>query len=37
VRLPKSHLAALASEVEAQSVSINQLHVAKLALHLQVR
>jgi hypothetical protein len=37
VRLPKSLHAALASEAEAEGVSLNQLVVAKLALHLQVR
>src|SRR5215472_19256075 len=36
VRLPKSLHAALASEAEAEGVSLNQLVVAKLALHLQV-
>jgi hypothetical protein len=34
VRLPKSLHAALASEAEAEGVSLNQLVVAKLALHL---
>jgi hypothetical protein len=37
VRLPKSLHAALASEAEAEGVSLNQLVLAKLALHLQVR
>jgi hypothetical protein len=37
VRLPKSLHAALASEAEAEGVSLNQLVVAKLALHLQMR
>ena len=37
VRLPKSLHAALASEAEAEGVSLNQLVVAKLALHLQGR
>jgi hypothetical protein len=37
VRLPKSLHAALASEAEAEGVSLNQLVVAKLALHLQLR
>jgi hypothetical protein len=37
VRVPKSLHAALASEAEAEGVSLNQLVVAKLALHLQVR
>jgi hypothetical protein len=37
VRLPKSLHAALASEAEAEGVSLNQLVVAKLALHLQAR
>jgi len=37
VRIPKSLLAALASEAEAEGVSLNQLVLAKLALHLQVR
>lgn len=37
VRLPKSLHAALASEAEAEGVSLNQLVVAKLAMHLQVR
>jgi predicted HicB family RNase H-like nuclease len=37
VRIPKSLHAALASEAEAEGVSLNQLVVAKLALHLQVR
>jgi hypothetical protein len=35
VRVPKSLHAALASEAEAEGVSLNQLIVAKLALHLQ--
>ncbi|HKI35316.1 MAG TPA: toxin-antitoxin system HicB family antitoxin [Gemmataceae bacterium] len=37
VRVPKSLHAALASEAEAEGVSLNQLVVAKLALHLQAR
>jgi hypothetical protein len=37
VRLPKSLHAALASEAEAEGVSLNQLVLAKLALHLQSR
>jgi HicB family len=37
VRVPKSLHAALASEAEAEGVSLNQLVVAKLALHLLVR
>jgi HicB family len=37
VRLPKSLHAALASEAEAEGVSLNQLVLAKLALHLQAR
>src|SRR5436853_7272737 len=37
VRVPKSLNAALPSEAEAEGVSLNQLVVAKLALHLQVR
>jgi predicted HicB family RNase H-like nuclease len=37
VRLPRSLHAALASEAEAEGVSLNQLVVAKLALHLEVR
>jgi hypothetical protein len=37
VRVPKSLHAALASEAAAEGVSLNQLVVAKLALHLQVR
>jgi predicted HicB family RNase H-like nuclease len=37
VRLPKSLHAALASEAEAEGVSLNQLVLAKLALHLQTR
>src|ERR1700676_5642231 len=36
-RVPKSLHAALASEAEAEGVSLNQLVVAKLALHLQLR
>ena len=35
VRIPKSLHAALASEAEAEGVSLNQLVLAKLALHLQ--
>jgi predicted HicB family RNase H-like nuclease len=34
VRIPKSLHAALASEAEAEGVSLNQLVLAKLALHL---
>jgi predicted HicB family RNase H-like nuclease len=37
VRVPKSLHAALAREAEAEGVSLNQLVVAKLALHLQIR
>ena len=37
VRVPKSLHAALASEADAEGVSLNQLVVAKLALRLQVR
>ncbi len=37
VHVPKSLHAALASEAEAEGVSLNQLVVAKLAMHLQVR
>jgi predicted HicB family RNase H-like nuclease len=37
VRIPKSLHAALASEAEAEAVSLNQLVLTKLALHLQVR
>ncbi len=37
VRIPKSLHAALASEAKAEGVSLNQLVVAKLALHLQVK
>src|SRR5438309_79253 len=37
VRVLKSLHAALASEAEAEGVSLNQLVVAKLALYLQVR
>jgi len=37
VRIPKSLHAALASEAEAEGVSLNQLVLAKLALHLQAR
>ena len=37
VRIPKSLHATLASEAEAEGVSLNQLVLAKLALHLQVR
>src|SRR6266404_3322488 len=37
VRVPKSLHAALANEAEAEGVSLNQLVVAKLALHLQGR
>ena len=35
VRIPKSLHAALAQEAEAEGVSLNQLVLAKLALHLQ--
>jgi hypothetical protein len=37
VRVPRSLHAALASEAEAEGVSLNQLVVAKLALHLHGR
>jgi hypothetical protein len=37
VRIPKSLHAALVSEAEAEGVSLNQLVLAKLALHLQTR
>jgi predicted HicB family RNase H-like nuclease len=37
VRIPKSLHAALASEAAAEGVSLNQLVLAKLALHLQPR
>jgi predicted HicB family RNase H-like nuclease len=37
VRIPKSLHAALVSEAEAEGVSLNQLVLAKLALHLQAR
>lgn len=37
VRVPKSLHAALASEAKAEGVSLNQLVLAKLALHLQMR
>jgi predicted HicB family RNase H-like nuclease len=37
VRLPRSLHAALASEAAAEGVSLNQLVVAKLALHLESR
>jgi hypothetical protein len=37
VRIPKSLHAALVSEAEAEGVSLNQLVLAKLALHLQPR
>ena len=37
VRVPKSLHAALANEAQAEGVSLNQLVVAKLALHLQAR
>jgi predicted HicB family RNase H-like nuclease len=37
IRIPKSLYAALASEAEAEGVSLNQLVLAKLALHLQSR
>ena len=37
VRVPKTLHASLASEAEAEGVSLNQLIVTKLALHLQAR
>jgi hypothetical protein len=37
VRIPKSLRAALVSEAEAEGVSLNQLVLAKMALHLQTR
>ena len=37
VRIPKSLHAALVSEAEAEGVSLNQLVLTKLALHLQAR
>ncbi len=37
VRIPKSLHAALACEADAEGISLNQLVLAKLALHLQVR
>ena len=37
VRVPRSLRASLASEAEAEGVSLNQLVVTKLALHLQSR
>jgi len=37
VRLPRSLHAALASEADAEGVSLNQLVLAKLALHLDAR
>ena len=37
VRIPKSLHAALACEAEAEAVSLNQLVLAKRALHLQAR
>jgi len=37
VRVPKSLHAALVGEAEAEGVSLNQLVLAKLALHLQMR
>jgi HicB family len=37
VRIPKSLHAALVNEAEAEAVSLNQLVLAKLALHLQAR
>jgi predicted HicB family RNase H-like nuclease len=37
VRIPKSLHAALASESEAEGVSLNQFVLAKLSLHLQMR
>ena len=37
VRIPKSLHAALVSEAEKEGVSLNQLVLTKLAMHLQVR
>lgn len=37
VRIPKTLHAALVSEAEAEGVSLNQLVLAKLAMHLQAR
>lgn len=37
VRIPKTLHAALASEAEMEGVSLNQLVLAKLAMHLQTR
>ena len=37
VRIPKSLHAALVREAEAEAVSLNQLVLAKLAMHLEVR
>jgi HicB family len=37
IRIPKSLHAALVQEAEAEGVSLNQLVLAKLALHLQTR
>ena len=37
VRIPKSLHAALVCEAEAEGVSLNQLVLAKLALHLQIK
>jgi antitoxin HicB len=37
VRIPKSLHAALASEADSEGVSLNQLVLAKLAMHLQAR
>jgi predicted HicB family RNase H-like nuclease len=37
VRIPKSLHAALVSEADAEGVSLNQLVLAKLAMHLQLR
>jgi predicted HicB family RNase H-like nuclease len=37
VRVPKSLHAALVTEAESEGVSLNQLVVAKLARHLQLR
>jgi predicted HicB family RNase H-like nuclease len=37
VRIPKSLHAALVSEAEAEAVSLNQLVLTKLAMHLQLR
>ena len=37
MHIPKSLHAALANEAEAEGVSLNQLVLAKLSLHLQLR